>query len=218
MSDSISGEVFVDQSADGAVAEGGGFGGGAGTAVAGQAGVTVELIAPASGAILSTTTAADGTYSFNSLADGDYQVLFVAPPSFAFSPTDGGSASVANPENGLSSLFTLSSSGNTAQINEDAGLVPLAAITGEVFLDAIGTGSLNGATGAGTNSSLGASVTVNLLQDGSTIATTTTDANGKYGFTGQAAGTYTWTIRRAERIYVVTNRWRFKQPGRSDHW
>jgi hypothetical protein len=159
MSDSITGEVFLDPSADGAVADGGGAGIGPGTAT-GQAGVTVELIAPASGAILSTTTtAADGTYSFDSLADGDYQVLFVAPTGFAFSPTDGGSDSVANPKTGLSSVFTLSSSGNTTQFNEDAGLMPLAGITGQVFLDSVGTGSLAGATGAGANV-LGASVTV----------------------------------------------------------
>src|SRR5579863_4332101 len=94
MSDSISGEVFLDPSADGAVVDGGGADMG-GTAV-GQPGVIVELIAPDSDQILSTTTtAADGTYSFTGLADGDYQVLFVAPTDFAFSPTDGGSFSLA---------------------------------------------------------------------------------------------------------------------------
>ena len=107
----ISGEVFLDKSDTGSL-----------TGAPGVAGVTVEL-ENASGTVLATTTTnTSGLYSFTNEAPGTYKVQFIKPSGDTFSPTGGGSASLANQTTGVTPSFTLAS--GATQANEDAGLVP----------------------------------------------------------------------------------------------
>jgi photosystem II stability/assembly factor-like uncharacterized protein len=85
----ISGQVFVDQNADGMKS----------TGEPGLAGVTVYLDTDGSGALdieLSKTTDAVGHYAFDAVAPGIYQLRVIAPPGYlpttpAYSLTVGGS-------------------------------------------------------------------------------------------------------------------------------
>ncbi len=74
---------------------------------------------------------------------------------------------------------------NAGQVltNNDAGLLPVGVVSGEVFLDTTDSGSLTDAPGLG-------GVTVELEDSsGDILAATTTDATGLYSFNSQATGT-----------------------------
>ncbi len=77
--------------------------------------------------ISSTTTGADGAYSFNGLTPGDYQVKFITPTGFNLTAQDQGNDdtkdSDANVSTGLTPIFTLASGDNNSTI--DAGLVEI---------------------------------------------------------------------------------------------
>jgi uncharacterized repeat protein (TIGR01451 family) len=107
----ISGEVFLDKANTGSLSN-----------AVGIAGVTVELENAAGTVLATTTTNASGLYSFTNQAPGTYEVQFVKPAGYSFSPTGGSSASLANQTSGATSSFTLGQ--GQSQVNEDAGLVP----------------------------------------------------------------------------------------------
>ncbi|MEM7530773.1 MAG: SdrD B-like domain-containing protein [Chloroflexota bacterium] len=138
----------------------------------------------------STTTDANGNYSFTGLNPNEtYIVEFVAPPGRDFTAQDqGGDDTVdsdANPTTGLTAPITLDP-GETDE-TVDAGLLPATAtISGEVFDDLDEDGIQDGVDpGVG-------GVTVNLLdEDGNIEDTTTTDPTGAYEFDNVAPGTYT---------------------------
>ena len=154
---------------------------------AGVAGVTVQLINPVDGSVIATTTTdANGGYSFSSLKPGDYQVKFTSPAGYIFSEAnigDDAKDSDANSTTGLTETVTLTSGEFNGTI--DAGLVRLASLGNFVFEDKNANG-IQDASETGI-----ANATVNLLDTaGNVIATTTTDANGLYSFSNLQPGDY----------------------------
>ena len=154
----------------------------------GISGVTVELETIGGVTLSTTTTDANGKYLFTGLAPGSYEVQFVAPTGDTFSAALQGLDTTAdsNPNvvTGITAPVTLAA-GQT-DLTIDAGLHYLPAVLGDyVWLDA----NNNGIQDTGENGISG--VTVELETTGGvTLSTTTTDANGKYLFTGLAPGSY----------------------------
>ncbi|RUR85246.1 hypothetical protein DSM107007_25850 [Nostoc sp. PCC 7120 = FACHB-418] len=154
----------------------------------GVGGVTVELINPANGDVIATTTTdANGGYGFSGLTPGEYQVKFTAPAGYNFSLANQGNNdaldSDANVSTGITQTLTLASGEFNGTL--DAGLVPLASLGNFVFEDKNANGIQDaGETGIGD-------ATVKLLDtSGNVIATTTTDGNGLYSFTNLRPGDY----------------------------
>ena len=173
----VSGAVFTDANGDGI----------RGTAEAGLAGVTVQLVNAAGTVVATASSAANGGYSFANVAPGNYQLQFNAPAGSSFTLQDaGGNDAVdsdANPGTGRTASFTVASGSSTANLS--AGLYVPVSIAGQAFLDSNGDG-VQGPGEAGL-----AGQTVQLLNAaGAVLASTTTGSTGAYGFTGQAPGTY----------------------------
>ncbi|OKH38898.1 hypothetical protein NIES2101_35770 [Calothrix sp. HK-06] len=150
-------------------------------------GVTVQLINPVDGSVIATTTTdADGAYTFSGLTPGDYQVKFTSPTGYIFSTAnvgDDAKDSDANSTTGLTQTVTLTSGEFNGTL--DAGLVQLASLGNFVFEDKNANG-IQEASEAGI-----ANATVKLLDvAGNVIATTTTDANGLYSFNNLSPGDY----------------------------
>ncbi len=130
---SIGDIVYLDTNHDGL--EDAGFDGGPGVK-----GVTVELLDSTGTTILATTTTdANGRYSFNNLVAGTYKVEFVAPTGYALTTqgvgTNAGINSSANQLTGITGPITLTA--GQANHNVEAGLV------------ATGTGGGGGGGGGG---------------------------------------------------------------------
>ena len=166
----------------------------------GVAGITVTLYDNLGNVTGTTVTDAYGFYLFDNLIVGTYQVGFTAPANYNFATqtnnTDntvltGGSTAAngsdVNASTGRTANIVLTAGENERNI--DAGLIfsqPASNSIGDkVWLDSDGNGNQNG-TEPGISG-----VTVTLFAaDGVTIvATTVTDANGNYLFTGLPAGT-----------------------------
>ena len=156
------------------------------TGEAGIAGVTVKLLGSNGTTVVSsTTTDTNGKYSFT-VSAGNYYVQFAAPTGFSFTTKNAAGSTTANDSNantatGTTDAITVSGNDNTI----DAGLYQPATIGDKVWNDVNGNGVQD------TGEAGVAGVTVKLLgSDGTTVvATTTTDANGKYSFS-VPAGTY----------------------------
>mgnify|MGYP000898471460 FL=1 len=156
----------------------------------GVGGVTVRLLSATGTLIATTVTAEDGSYAFTGLDAGDYVVEFpksvdgrvLVNANVGGDDTIDSDAGTATGRTGVISLEI----GEVSSDN-DAGLKdPATASLGNlVFLDA----NENGLQDEGETGVRG--VTVTLFLAGTAIATTTTDANGNYLFTGLKAGTYT---------------------------
>jgi len=183
------------------------------------AGVKVELFDTSGNAVYdvlnnevkSVTTDINGKYLFDNLLPGDYKVKFTPPAGYLYTTKNAVSSTSANDSNaasdGWTAAFTVagSATGDTvadvdgttlaAFVNPtiDAGFVPVMALGNYVWIDANVNGiqddgelPLPGATVYLTDSS-GKSV---LDVDGNTVASVTTDVNGKYLFDNLLQGTY----------------------------
>ncbi len=113
---SIGDKVFCDANSNGIQDAGEGV----------VAGVTVKLLNTGGTVLATTTTAADGTYSFGGLSAGQYQVQFLAPSGHSLSPQDAGGNdnldSDANVATGKTGVINLSAGQNITNI--DAGVTP----------------------------------------------------------------------------------------------
>jgi uncharacterized repeat protein (TIGR01451 family)/fimbrial isopeptide formation D2 family protein len=148
-------------------------------------GVVVNLLTNGT-VIASTTTDVNGVYAFTNLFPGDYAVEFVAPVGFELTLQDvggDGADSDANPANGRTIVTTLVSGENDP--TWDAGLFQRSGLGNFVWLDINGDGVQSGGAETGMPD-----VVVNLLTNGTVIATTTTDVNGAYAFLGLVPGDY----------------------------
>lgn len=162
---SITGTVFVDLN-------------GNGRQDAGEAGLAGQIVyayrdgfAYPGGQFPSTTTDANGHYSFSGLAPGSYTVYEALPPSV--------SLSTSSHDVNVTASATLS--------GVDFGELP--SITGTVFNDA----NQNGRLDAGEQGIAGRTVFVHPSGPGASPAfaeSATTDANGRYWFLGLAPGAY----------------------------
>lgn len=155
----------------------------------GLGGVTVRLLTSTGVLVATTLTAEDGSYVFEGLDAGAYVVQFpktidgrvLVTANVGNDDTIDSDASI---ETGRTEVITLEI-GQLSE-NNDAGFKdPATASLGNlVFLDANKNG-LQDADEVGVKG-----VTVTLFSGGVAIATTTTDAQGSYLFTGLKAGTY----------------------------
>jgi len=150
-------------------------------------GVTVNLYCCLGLFVDTTTTDANGFYSFTGLTPGDYYVEFVLPSGYAFSPQDVGTDdtvdSDADSTTGLTVVTTLDF--GESDLTWDAGMYEPASI-GDFVWDDVDRDGIQDAGEVGIES-----VEVNLYDgSGNLIDTTTTDANGYYSFAGLAPGDY----------------------------
>ena len=144
--------------------------------------ITVELLRPDGSVVATTTTDADGNYSFTRLAAGDYTVKVTKAGTIAdLTQTEDPDAT----KDSTSGTVTLNA-GNPVQENINFGYVKKHAISGTVYLDQNRDKAKDGGDIAQSG------VTVKLVDpSGAVVATTTTDADGNYSFTGLNDGTYT---------------------------
>ena len=177
----ITGVVFADPNRDGT--KGAGEGGV-------PAGTVVNLVNPTTGAIVATTTTdANGNYTFTNVPPGPYNVVVPTPPG-------GTSATTLT-------TVPVTATANTTTTAPNIGFGPSittgASVSGTVFMDPNRNGSRDPSeTGAG-------GVTVSLLNSvGTVIATAITDANGNYTFTNIPAGTYSAIISAPNGLGVTT--------------
>ena len=155
--------------------------------------VTVNLLDTGGNVLDTTTTDANGLYSFINLTPGSYVVEFVKPAGTVFSPQNQGGDpakdSNADTTTGKSGIVTLV--GGQFDGTIDAGIFTpapppeLAGLGNLVWNDT----NQNGVQDAGE---VGVpNVTVNLLDTvGNVLDTTTTDANGLYTFINLTPGSY----------------------------
>jgi hypothetical protein len=169
-------------------------------------GVTVNLYSGACGSagtlVATTTTDSTGHYLFSGLCAGTYQVAITTPAGYAATTPNVGCKDATQPPStadrdskcncgGASPCITCVTltTANPINLNVDCGYVCNGQIGDFVWLDTNG----NGCQDAGEPGIPG--VTVNLYSgcgaNPPMIATTTTDANGKYLFTNLCAGQYT---------------------------
>ncbi len=170
---SISGVAFADSNADG-VQEAG---------EAGLGGITVKLVSSTGAVLATTTTAANGSYSFTGVTPGTDSVQFTTPSGELFSSPG---SSTALPDSTVSiagAEQVTATSGSATTVN--AGIYQSGSISGLVFLDGMASGTYHvGDPGV-------AGVTVMLLTaSGHPTGTTTTNSAGQYSFTNLAVGSY----------------------------
>jgi len=150
--------------------------------------VTVKLLSATNGSVVATTTTnAQGYYSFTNLVPGQYVVQITAPSGWAFTSQGVGTNpainSSVNQSTGKSATVTLLA-GQTND-NIDAGMYKTACLSGNVFVDYTNNSVEN------TGDSGLSGVTVQLLNgNGQTVATATTASDGTYSFSNIAPGNY----------------------------
>ncbi len=148
---------------------------------AGEPGVLtlVRLYDAATNALGVTTTDLNGAYAFTNLVPGTYFVGFVTPVGWQITLRDQGGDdardSDADPTTGYAVPTALVSGENDP--TWDAGFYRPASLGDFVWDDLNADGIQDGGETGVSN------VTVNLLTNGTIIATTTTDVNGAYAFT-----------------------------------
>ena len=144
--------------------------------------ITVELLGPDGAVIATTTTDTDGNYSFTRLPAGDYTVKVTKAGAIAnLDQTEDPDSTKDN----TSGTMTLNAD-NPVQENINFGYVKKHAISGTVYLDQNRDKAKDGGDIAQSG------VTVKLVDaSGAVVATTTTDPDGNYSFTGLNDGTYT---------------------------
>ncbi|MEK7414480.1 MAG: SdrD B-like domain-containing protein, partial [Planctomycetota bacterium] len=157
----------------------------------GVPGVTVKLLNCAGAVLQTTTTNANGNYSFNNLPAGSYIVEFSGLPSgFQFTTKDAGNDSAdsdANPANGRTDCFNLALGQNDP--TRDAGIfqpTPQPASVGDFVWNDLDKDGVQDAGEPGVQG-----VLVKLYRcDNSFIGQFTTNANGGYQFINLSPGSY----------------------------
>jgi len=173
--------VFLDTDGDGAPGSG-----------EGVQGVVVELYDSNGNLIASTVTDANGNYLFDNLdvsATGVTYNVVIDPTSL---PNGGaGLSNSVDPDGGAPNTSTVTlTDAAPVNLDQDFGYVSddNNSISGTIWADVNGDGMQN-------ETGIFAGVTVELRdQNGNVIATTVTDANGDYEFTGLPDGVYTVVV------------------------
>ncbi|SFD14779.1 SdrD B-like domain-containing protein [Massilia yuzhufengensis] len=171
--------------------------------------------------LATTTTDADGNYTFADLTPGEYQVQFDKPDGAVFTGKDKGGDDGRDSDvnaGGQSQVVKLASGENNMTV--DAGIYLPASLGDRLWLDADG----NGRQDAGETGIAGATVTLigggadGLLSTtaDNTKTTTTTGADGIYGFAGLAAGVQYQVQFTAPSGHVFTAKDQGADDGDSD--
>jgi uncharacterized repeat protein (TIGR01451 family) len=163
----ISGVVYRDADRDGANDVG----------ELGLSGVTIALRDGANAVVATTTTAANGSYTFPPQPGGSYTVVETQPTGYQSGPQNA-SNSVA--------LTLVAGTPSTVDFGESAG-----SLTGRVFLD----GNSNGIQDGGEIGLPGVTITLTgTASDGSIVnVSSNTNASGQYTFSDLLSGTYVIT-------------------------
>ncbi len=152
----------------------------------GLGGIAVRLLDGAGNPLATTTSAADGSYRFDRLSPGSYQVEFTAPPGYLLSPqrqgADRSKDSDPDPATGRTPILSL---GRAADLTIDAGLFRRSALSGMVWQDL----NANGVRDAGEPPLSGVGIEL-LDASGRELVGTTTAGDGSYRFDLPAAGSY----------------------------
>jgi protocatechuate 3,4-dioxygenase beta subunit len=137
--------------------------------------------------IATTTTDVNGAYAFTNLPPGDYAVRFTPPTGFEVTLRDiGGDDTADSDPDRVTGEHHRNHAGVSGENDPtwDAGLyIQRASLGNFVWLDVNGDGIQSGGSETGIPS-----VVVNLLSNGTVIATTTTDVSGAYAFTNLVPG------------------------------
>ena len=134
----------------------------------GLSGATVTLDAGTAGAV-TTTSGPTGAFGFTAVPDGTHTVAVTTPADYT---AVGGTSQ------------TVAVAGGASVTNLGFALQPAGQISGVVYNDA----NANGKQDAGEGPVAGATVTLDRGADGTVESTVTTDAAGKYTFTGVPDG------------------------------
>jgi uncharacterized protein (DUF2141 family) len=156
----------------------------------GIAGVTMTLTG-GPGAPVTTTTDANGAYSFNNLTPGTYAVAETQPANYLNGTDTAGTkgGTVNNVPNAETIASVTLASGDSGQ-NYDFGELKPASLAGNVYVDAKNDGQLD----PGDPPIAGNTVTLTGFNDQGPVSTaTTTAADGSYSFTNLRPGTYAIT-------------------------
>ncbi len=146
-------------------------------------GVTIELLSASGTVVATTTTNAQGAYTFTGLAQGDYSVREV--PSAPWLADDSHVGTAGGTILNATEVDDIGLSQGVAAVNYNFCLVLPVSIAGIVHNDVDGDCETN------PNEPVLAGVTVNLLDaNGKVIATTVTNSQGAYSFNGLPPGTY----------------------------
>lgn len=179
---SVGDRVWLDTNADGLQTAG----------EPGVSNVLVTLYNSSNVAVASTYTDVNGNYLFTNVTPGNYTVGVSLPPAMVFT-TNTGAVSVANnsdiiPATGKTASFTVNAGDQITYV--DAGIKTQNTANASVGDFVWNDLNKNGVQDAGEQGI--ANVTVNLVNatTNTTVATTTTDATGKYIFNDVVPGNY----------------------------
>lgn len=179
-------------------------------------GVTVKLLALDGSVIATTTTGADGTYTFAKVPVGDYRIMGVAPDGTEFTIQDAGTDDTIDSDvdgTGLSGVVSVLkdkvSDIDLGVCEKDEG-----GIAGRAFFDSDGD-SLDLVLGVPEGEAGITGVRVDLQNldgspaldiDGNVVPSTFTDANGNYAFGNLPAGNYQVVFADVpNRLFVETD-------------
>jgi len=147
------------------------------------AGVTIQLLNAEGGIVATTTTDVHGMYKFSNLAPGSYGVREIQPAGYFDSEEHAGTSGGIVSGNDLITQIVLDA--GVVATEYDFCEIPPASLSGHVQVDFDGDCVLD------PGEFMLPGVVIHLLdQAGSTIATTQTDINGEFHFTGLAPGVY----------------------------
>lgn len=173
------------------------------TGEAGIPNVAVTLFDAANTSVGTATTGASGYYSFSNVVPGNYYLEFGLPAGYKFTlhdvddgnPNPDERDSDANPATGRTALFALAAGQN--DLTWDAGMYKTGSVSGTVWQDVDGDQMIDLLEPRYQNATVILSdLTLKQRTPTAVIATTTTDANGDYLFTGLAPGVYRVTVDR----------------------
>jgi SdrD B-like domain len=158
----------------------------------GVSNVLVTLYNSAGIAVASTYTDVNGNYLFTNVAPGAYTVGVSLPPAFVFTANNGGVSDAGNsdiiPATGRTASFTVTAGDQIRYV--DAGIKPQSATNATVGDYVWNDLDKDGVQEAGEPGIAGVTVRLVNSTTNTVVATTTTDAFGKYIFNDVAPGNY----------------------------